>query len=848
MSIDRQKVIDAAQKFTAKNQFDKAVIEYQRVLREDPSDVRILLKVGDLQVRMSAKAAAVETYTKVAQAYDQQGFFLKGVAVYKQILQIDPTRIDLYGRLSELYLKLGLSSDALQSLELLAQRYAKVGDETGLSDVYRKMLSVDPGSVGTRIRLAELLSRSGRGEDAAKEFEAGASLLDKAGRVDEWSKVAERLFFHRPDDVQTALRLAGYYLERDDARRALPKLQVAYKANAKDVQTLELLAGAFRGLGQIQKTLSVLKEVARLHGDAGRARERNDVYQRVLELAPTDQEARDALRVGGRAAGRRTSSPPPPKKTESAPPASASRSHPASEEPDEVDAELLVVEDEPANFELKPTVPPGQDAASGVHLPPEANDAARSRLRAPVAAAPVARPFASPVAPPPPTSLTPVDRSPGAEAVRLVNEAEIFLKYGLRSKVTDHLGRASRLDPVTAELHVRIRDLYAAMNDPAGVLQECLQLAGILQESDPAEAEAMVRRALEIDPANALARQLLTLFSGDDGGAPEIEENSVVALVDSPEAEVYASSDHFREYLPDNIGSLPDDGAMEPLPNGEDGFPPRREIEDGLDEAEFFVTQGLYDDARDILLQLLEAHPNHPLVMDRWSEIEQILHAQEEGGDVEEAAPFADEIEALADPLWADGMAQDSAAEMHAVFDAASAGDPTSLSLEDCDTHYDLGIAYKEMGLLDDAIAEFRVATASPARRCIGELMLGICHVEKGDPATAIEHFRAGLQAPQRTEHEELGLYFEIGNAYELLGDIGEALYYLQKVEKHELRDRQRLRAARGHRRGALLPPEGGEARPDVPQRAAAGAVHPAARGVGADALQHLHGARGRRG
>jgi tetratricopeptide (TPR) repeat protein len=47
------------------------------------------------------------------------GFFLKAIAVYKQILQIDPARIDLYARLSELYLKLGLTSDALQSLELL---------------------------------------------------------------------------------------------------------------------------------------------------------------------------------------------------------------------------------------------------------------------------------------------------------------------------------------------------------------------------------------------------------------------------------------------------------------------------------------------------------------------------------------------------------------------------------------------------------------------------------------------------------------------------------------------------------------------------------------------------------
>jgi len=794
VSIDRQKVIDAAQKFAAKNQFDKAVAEYQRVLREDPSDVRILLKVGDLQVRMNARAAAVETYTKVAQSYDQQGFFLKGVAVYKQILQIDPARIDLYARLSELYLKLGLTSDALQSLELLAQRHAKAGEDGALGDVYRKMLSVDPGSVGTRIRLAELLSRLGRGDDAAREFEAGAALLEKAGRLDEWSKVAERLFFHRSDDVPLALRLAAYYLERDDARRALPKLQIAYKANAKDVQTLELLASAFRGLGQIQKTLSVLKEVARLHGDGGRARDRNEVYQRVLELAPTDQEARDALRVGGRAAGRRTSSPPPPKRHDSVPPA-APRSPMPPEEPDEVDAELLVVEEENATFDLQPTVPPAPESlppASGVHLPPDANDAARARPRfqtAPANNGP--RPFAAP-APQGPPVPAPIDRGPSAEALRLVNEAEIFLKYGLRSKVSDHLTRASRLDPVAADLHLRIRDLYTTMNDPAGVLQESLVLAGILQEVDPAGAVAAVRRALEIDPGNAIARQLLTVFGGEEPSSPDIEEQPVTALVAPPETEVYATSDHFREYLPDNLGGY--DGAEAPVEEAavepdepDEPAPPRREIEDGLDEAEFFVTQGLYDDARDILLQLLEIYPNHPLVIDRWSEIEQILQAQDESGqEGEEAIPLGDDLGSGADPLWHDVMPGESLPEMHAVFDAADGAGPSALSLEDCDTHYDLGIAYKEMGLLDDAIAEFRVATASPARRCIGELMLGICHIEKGDPATAIEHFREGLQAPQRTEHEELGLYFEIGNAYELLGDIGEALYYLQKVEKHD--------------------------------------------------------------
>ena len=791
MSIDRQKVVDAAQKFAAKNQFDKALAEYQRVLREDPSDVRILLKVGDLQVRMNAKPAAVETYTKVAHSYDQQGFFLKAVAVYKQILQIDPTRIDLYGRLSELYLKLGLTSDALQSLELLGQRHARANDDVALGDVYAKMLSVDPGSVGTRIRFAELLSRLGRGDEAAREFEAGAALLERANRLDEWSKVAERLFFHRPNEVALALRLAAYYLERDDARRALPKLQTAYKSNAKDVQTLELLASAFRGLGQIQKTLSVLKEVARLHGDGGRARERNEVYQRVLELAPTDQEARDALRLGGRAAGRRTSSPPPPKKVDGGAPL-APVIPVLAEEPDEVDAELLVIDEEVAPFGLRPTVPPTRDSIpppTGAHFPPESNEATRGRPRFQSSQSTSgSRPFAVPAAQP--TAIAaPIDRGPITEALRLVNEAEIFLKYGLRSKVSDHLTRASRMDPVAADLHLRIRDLYATMNDPAGVLQESLILAGIFQETDLTAAVAAVRRALEIDPTNAIARQLLSMFGVDDPGVPEIGDVSVAALEDLATTDVYANTDHFREYLPDNIGGY--EVAESPLEDApvdfDEAAPPRREIEDGLDEAEFFVTQGLYDDARDILLQLQEIYPNHPLVMDRWSEIEQILLAQDEAAqDGDESVPLAEEIGTAVEPMWADFGQDEGVSEMHAVFDAADGSGPSPLSLDDCDTHYDLGIAYKEMGLLDDAIAEFRVATASPARRCIGELMLGICYVEKDDPAEAIEHFREGLQSSQRTEHEELGLYFEIGNAYELLGNIGEALYYLQKVEKHD--------------------------------------------------------------
>src|SRR6201987_1208369 len=109
--------MDAARKFVDKGQIDKAGKEYLRIVQEDPKDVRIWLKIGDLYARKNAKQDAIETYLKVARFYHEQGFFLKAVAVYKQILKLDPRLVDVILKLAELYCPLGLMSDAVQHYE-----------------------------------------------------------------------------------------------------------------------------------------------------------------------------------------------------------------------------------------------------------------------------------------------------------------------------------------------------------------------------------------------------------------------------------------------------------------------------------------------------------------------------------------------------------------------------------------------------------------------------------------------------------------------------------------------------------------------------------------------------------
>ena len=57
----------------------------------------------------------------------------------------------------------------------------------------------------------------------------------KAAEFEPSDTVSERLLFHRPTDVALAKSLAQYYLDRQDAKRALPKLQVCFKDNAKEL-------------------------------------------------------------------------------------------------------------------------------------------------------------------------------------------------------------------------------------------------------------------------------------------------------------------------------------------------------------------------------------------------------------------------------------------------------------------------------------------------------------------------------------------------------------------------------------------------------------------------------------
>jgi tetratricopeptide (TPR) repeat protein len=107
---------------------------------------------------------------------------------------------------------------------------------------------------------------------------------------------------------------------------------------------------------------------------------------------------------------------------------------------------------------------------------------------------------------------------------------------------------------------------------------------------------------------------------------------------------------------------------------------------------------------------------------------------------------------------------------------------------EDPETHYNLGIAYREMGLLEEAISEFQKVAKSTekgptfryAMQCC--TLLGLAFVEKGQPGIAAIWYERALQTPGLDQESILALRYDLGVAQEMAGDKAAAIKSFSQV------------------------------------------------------------------
>ena len=105
-----------------------------------------------------------------------------------------------------------------------------------------------------------------------------------------------------------------------------------------------------------------------------------------------------------------------------------------------------------------------------------------------------------------------------------------------------------------------------------------------------------------------------------------------------------------------------------------------------------------------------------------------------------------------------------------------------NIGADDATAHYDLGTAFKEMGLLDEAIAEYQQALRASADHLPTYELLGQTFLEKSEPEAALRSLTRALDAPYDVEDELMGIYYYLGMAYEAVGNKDQALEFYDRV------------------------------------------------------------------
>jgi tetratricopeptide (TPR) repeat protein len=136
----------------------------------------------------------------------------------------------------------------------------------------------------------------------------------------------------------------------------------------------------------------------------------------------------------------------------------------------------------------------------------------------------------------------------------------------------------------------------------------------------------------------------------------------------------------------------------------------------------------------------------------------------------------------------ADPKEQDEQKEFQEILEQFKRGIEQNLDSEDYQAHYDLGVAFKEMGLLDEAIAEFQKALRSPEGRLRTSEALGICFYDKGQFAISETVLRRAVDTDDGGDEAKIGLLYWLGRAAEAQGKEMEAITSYERALAVDIR------------------------------------------------------------
>jgi tetratricopeptide (TPR) repeat protein len=253
VATKRESLIASAEKSLQKGKVDSALKDYLKVLEETPGDINVLNKVGDLFVRLNRNEESIPYFTRIAEHYSRDGFFLKAIAIYKKINKLDPARLDVYERLAELYAKQGLTIEAKSQYQVLADYHAKNENVIGAIGIYQKMVATEPGNIQQHVKLADLYTQARRTAEALKEYAAVATLLRERGAGDEAAQVYDKALRLGPDNGEILRTYVPMLLDSGRVAEAREHLRRALETTPRSVPLFLLATDAALAAGDAEE-------------------------------------------------------------------------------------------------------------------------------------------------------------------------------------------------------------------------------------------------------------------------------------------------------------------------------------------------------------------------------------------------------------------------------------------------------------------------------------------------------------------------------------------------------------------------------------------------------------------
>mgnify|MGYP000847457535 CR=1 FL=1 len=275
MAESKQKVLKNAAKYVKKGQYEKAIEEYRKLNQEDYGEASLNNAIGDLLLQIKDTKEALVEYEKAARYYEDKGFIPRAMAIYKKILRYDPGLTRIYEKLAQLYSDQGLIQDAISQYEFLARHHEHEGNTEAALDSYRQIADLDPSNLAIREQLAGLYSKQGFREKASAE------------RV----KIGER--FVKKGDMFNAIKSFESALkEQPNNENAMRGIVSVYLAEKRVSEARDVLNRILEGSPENTMALVTL---GRICMESGELDEAVETYQKVLSIDPSQEGVNEIL-------------------------------------------------------------------------------------------------------------------------------------------------------------------------------------------------------------------------------------------------------------------------------------------------------------------------------------------------------------------------------------------------------------------------------------------------------------------------------------------------------------------------------------------------------------------------